>query len=99
MQSIGRRRNGGHCHAPRLRALLGGTALVAATTLPAAGQDATWLQSPGSGDFNTAANWTPAAVPTGTAFFGPSNITSIAFQAFTPTSVGTLQFNPGAPAY
>jgi len=23
-----------------------------------------------SGDFNTGANWTPAAVPTGTAFFG-----------------------------
>jgi autotransporter-associated beta strand protein len=72
-------------------------ALLAA--LPARAQDATWSTAPGSSNFNTAANWTPATVPTGTAFFGASNITSIAFQAFTPTSVGTLQFNPGAPAY
>ena len=38
-------------------------------------------------------------VPTNTAFFGASNTTSIAFQPFTTTSIGTLQFNPGAPAY
>ena len=62
-------------------------------------QDATWLPNPGSNNFNTASNWTPATVPTGTAFFGTSNTTSIAFQSFTTTSVGTLQFNPGAPAY
>ena len=72
-------------------------ALLAA--LPARAQDATWSTAPGSSNFNTAANWTPATVPTGTAFFGASNTTSIAFQAFTTTSVGTLQFNPGAPAY
>lgn len=72
-------------------ALLGG--------MPAHAQDATWLPNPGSNNFNTASNWTPATVPTGTAFFGTSNTTSIAFQSFTTTSVGTLQFNPGAPAY
>ena len=72
-------------------------ALLAA--LPARAQDATWSTAPGSSNFNTAANWTPATVPTGTASFGASNTTSIAFQAFTTTSVGTLQFNPGAPAY
>jgi autotransporter-associated beta strand protein len=72
-------------------------ALLAA--MPAYAQDATWSQTPSSGDFNTAANWTPATVPTGTAFFGASNTTSITFQPFITTSIGTLQFNPGAPAY
>jgi hypothetical protein len=80
--------------------LLTTTAAVALlAALPARAQDATWLVNPGSGNFNTAANWMPPTVPTGTAFFGASNTTSIAFQAFTTTSVGTLQFNPGAPAY
>jgi autotransporter-associated beta strand protein len=80
--------------------LLTTTAAVALlAALPARAQDATWSTAPGSSNFNTAANWTPATVPTGTAFFGASNATSIAFQAFTTTSVGTLQFNPGAPAY
>ncbi len=80
--------------------LLTTTAAVALlAALPARAQDATWSTAPGSSNFNTAANWTPATVPTGTGFFGASNTTSIAFQAFTTTSVGTLQFNPGAPAY
>ena len=39
---------------PLLRAALASLALIAAA-LPAAAQDATWLQNPGSGDFNTAA--------------------------------------------
>ncbi|MDB5582581.1 MAG: hypothetical protein JWR80_7757 [Bradyrhizobium sp.] len=34
--------------------------------VPAIGQDATWLANPGSPDYNTATNWTPVAVPTGT---------------------------------
>jgi autotransporter-associated beta strand protein len=72
-------------------------ALLAVTSAHA--QNATWNATPSSGDFNTAANWTPATVPTGTAFFGASNITSITFQPFTTTSIGALQFNPGAPAY
>ena len=37
--------------------------------------------------------------PTNTAFFGASNTTLISFQPFTTTSIGTLQFNPDAPAY
>jgi autotransporter-associated beta strand protein len=80
--------------------LLTTTAAVALlAALPARAQDATWSTAPGSSNFNTAANWTPPTVPTGTASFGASNTTSIAFQAFTTTSIGTLQFNPGAPAY
>src|SRR5271157_4463189 len=67
-------------------------------TVVAHAQNATWLLNPGSGDFSTAANWAPAAVPTGTATFGVSNTTTITFSA-NNTSVGTLQFNAGAPTY
>jgi autotransporter-associated beta strand protein len=66
---------------------------------PAHTQDATWLLNPGSGAFNAATNWNPATVPTNTATFGASNATSILFQPFITTSIGTMQFNPGAPAY
>src|SRR5262249_3907459 len=72
-------------------------ALLAATSAHA--QDATWLLNPGSNTFNTASNWNPAVGPTNTAIFGASNTTPILFQSFTTTSIGTLQFNPGAPAY
>ena len=72
-------------------------ALLAATSAQA--QDATWLLNPGSGSFNTATNWNPAVVPTNTAIFDASNTTFILFQPFTTTSVATLQFNSGAPAY
>jgi len=72
-------------------------ALLAATSARA--QDATWLLNPGSGSFNTATNWNPAVVPTNTAIFDASNTTFILFQPFTTTSVATLQFNSGAPAY
>ncbi len=76
--------------------LLAGTALAVLTTLPAAAQDATWLANPGSGDFNTAANWNPS-VPTGTAFFGASTITSLSFSA--DATVGGWTFNSNAPVY
>src|SRR5258708_30833925 len=76
--------------------------LLVASTLtvgasPAAAQDATWLANPGSGDFNTAANWNPAAVPTGIALFGTSNTTALSFSA--DTTIGGWTFNPGASAY
>jgi len=90
-------RNGGGAMRAHLLTTTAAVALLAA--LPARAQDATWSTAPGSSNFNTAANWTPATVPTGTAFFGASNITSITFQPFITTSIGTLQFNPGAPAY
>ena len=70
---------------------------ISICTVGAQTQNATWLLTPGSGDFNTAGNWSPPTVPTGTATFGASNTTTITFS--TNTSVGTLQFNAGAPAY
>jgi fibronectin-binding autotransporter adhesin len=62
-------------------------------------QNATWLPFPnlGSSDWNTAANWAPAAVPMAIATFGASNITSITFSK--SASVGGLQFNAEAPGY
>jgi autotransporter-associated beta strand protein len=78
--------------------LLTTTAAVALlAALPARAQNATWLLNPGSGDFNTAGNWTPATVPTGTAFFGTSNTTALSFSA--DTTIGGWTLNPGASAY
>ena len=81
--------------------LLATTALVAAAALlpgAARAQDATWLANPGSGDFNTAANWNQAAVPTGTAVFGASSDTNLSFSAGS-TTVGGWTFNAGASDY
>src|ERR1700730_4824539 len=97
MRVFGRFCTGGGAMRAHLLTTTAAVALLAA--LPARAQDTTWLVNPGSGNFNTAANWTPATVPTGTAFFGASNTTSITFQPFTTTSIGALQFNPGAPGY
>src|SRR5438128_546058 len=74
--------------------LLAGVCLA---PLGAYAQDATWLTNPASGDFNSAPNWTPATVPTGTAFFGPSTVTSLSFSG--DTTLGGFTFNAGAPAY
>jgi autotransporter-associated beta strand protein len=75
---------------------LAGAALIVAA-LPALAQDATWLANPGSNLYNAFANWTPATVPTGTAFFGASNTTSLSFED--DATVGGWTFNAGAPAY
>ena len=75
-------------------ALLAGTAL---TALPAMAQDATWLANPGSSNFNSAANWSPSSVPSGTAFFGVSNTTTVDITA--ATTLGGFTFNPGASDY
>ena len=84
--------------AGRMRALLTGVVLIWAAPVAAAPvADATWSTTPGSGDFNTAANWTSGFVPTGTAFFGPSTITGLLFTA--NTTLGGFTFNPGAFAY
>jgi hypothetical protein len=58
---------------------------------------ATWSLSPGSGDWNTAGNWTPATVPnaaTDTATFDLSNTVGVSISA--NTEVDGLVFNSGA---
>jgi len=61
---------------------------------------ATWDQNPTSGDWNTAANWTPQTVPdtpSDIATFATSNQTQIGISAI--TGVGGINFNPGADAF
>jgi hypothetical protein len=80
-----------------IRAIIAGAMLSLGATA-AHSQNATWLPAPGSSDFDTAANWSPATVPTNTATFGASNTTSLTFSS-NATTIGTLQFQAAAPAY
>jgi autotransporter-associated beta strand protein len=84
----------GRSHA--LRTALLASALISAA-VSARAQDATWLANPGTGVFNTAANWDTGSVPTGTAFFGTSDTTSLSFSA--NITIGGWTFNAGAPSY
>ena len=59
--------------------------------------DATWLLGPTSGDWNAAANWSPAAVPDGTANFGPTNTATLTIAA--NTSIGALVFPAVGPPF
>ena len=91
-------RAGARARFGRLRqTLLVTTALIGCSALPAAAQDATWASNPGSNVYGTASNWTPAAVPTGTASFGASNVNTILL--LTDVTIGGWTFNAGAPAY
>jgi hypothetical protein len=79
------------------------SAWTALLPIAVSAQTATWNLTPGSNDFSTAANWTPAVVPSNsnastTAIFGLSNTTNLRFSD-SSSFVGTLQFNAGAPAY
>ena len=61
---------------------------------------ATWDLNPGSGNWNTATNWTPATVPngwSGTATFGLSNTTDVSVSA--NAAVGGITFAPGASSF
>jgi autotransporter-associated beta strand protein len=73
--------------------------LLSAPTATFAGT-ATWDLNPGSGDWNTAGNWTPMTVPnasTDTATFGLSNTTNVSLSA--NSEVNGIIFDPGASAY
>jgi autotransporter-associated beta strand protein len=87
--------------------LLAAITLLSAPSATFAGS-ATWDLNPGSGDWNTATNWTPMIVPNGssdTATFALSNTTAVSISAntevnsiiFTPaaTSPYTITANPG----
>jgi autotransporter-associated beta strand protein len=72
--------------------------LCLASAVPASfAQDATWLANPASGNFSSAANWTPATVPTGFANFGNSSITTLTFSG--SRNLDGFVFETGAPAY
>ncbi len=87
-------------HTPRTVTFVVGALLaifVLSVASKARAQNATWLLTPGSTNWNTAANWAPAAVPTGIATFGLSSVTSLTFSA--NASIGSILFLPGAPTY
>ena len=72
--------------------------LIAAVSVYAG--SATWNLNPGSNDWNTGNNWTPATVPNGsadTATFVTSQTTTI--TPTEPTEVNSIVFNPGASAF
>ena len=61
---------------------------------------ATWDLNPGSNDWNTATNWTPATVPNATtdiATFDASNTTGVLTSA--NVELASLVFDAGAPSY
>jgi autotransporter-associated beta strand protein len=63
-------------------------------------ESATWKQNPTSGDWNTAANWTPSTVPNGPsdiAMFASSNFHNVSLSA--NTEVNVILFSPGASAF
>src|SRR5438105_6148402 len=74
--------------------------ILALTNRFAFAGSATWDLDPISGDWNTAANWTPATVPNGptdVATFELSNQTAVLLSA--STEVAALVFDPGAASY
>jgi autotransporter-associated beta strand protein len=74
--------------------------LVVSQRLSFAGS-ATWSTNPTSGDWATAANWTPNTVPDGAgdvATFGNSNVTDLTVYN-TSVEVGNVVFEPGADPY
>src|SRR5262245_62948180 len=58
--------------------------------------DGTWLPAPATSDWNTGTNWTPGAVPDGTATFNTSSQTSITFSS--STFLSSPDFTP-APTF
>ena len=77
--------------------LLVSFALVAHSTLAGS---ATWNLSPTSGDWTTAANWTPGTIPNGSsdvATFASSSKTAISINSI--VEVSEIVYSPGASAF
>jgi autotransporter-associated beta strand protein len=66
--------------------------------ISAKAQDATWGFTPNTSLYKDPSNWTPATVPTGTAFFAATTAPALTITG-TTTVVGGWTFNSGAPAY
>ncbi len=59
----------------------------------------TWSAQPATGEWNTATNWNPAAVPTNTATFATSFQTAITFSPSSAATVNNIEFAADAPPY
>src|SRR5436305_10158800 len=84
----------------RLRFIVAAALLFLAAQRHSLAGSATWDQNPTSGDWNTAANWTPQTVPdtpTDIATFATSNQTQIGISSF--TGIGGINFNQGADSF
>jgi autotransporter-associated beta strand protein len=79
----------------RFAAALAAAGFLLAPALASA-QDATWTGAT-SGSWTNASNWSPASVPTGTARFAQSSITTLTGLA--NQSISTLRFDSNASAY
>ena len=84
----------------RLRLFVAAALLLLAAQRPSLAGSATWATNPISGDWNTAANWTPQTVPSSSsdiATFATSNQREVGFSAI--TAIGGITFEPGADAF
>jgi hypothetical protein len=84
------------CSSIVLRAILLLSCIQVGASAFAAGA-ATWNLDPSNGDWDTDANWVPAAVPGRRATFDISNITDLTFSR--STSIGNIIFNSAADSY
>src|SRR5262245_17754298 len=74
--------------------------LILLNPIPMLAGSATWNLSPTSGDWNTAANWTPATVPNGlsdTATFESSNVNSVSLSS--SVTLNGIVFESGASPF
>src|SRR5439155_19725323 len=86
----------------RLRFLVAAALLFSAAQRHSLAGSATWDQNPSSGDWNTAANWTPQTVPNSTtdiASFDASNVTDLSIGYGSIINLDSAVFDSGAPAY
>jgi fibronectin-binding autotransporter adhesin len=86
----------------RLRFLVAAALLFLAAQRPSLAGSATWSSNPTSGDWNTAANWTPQTVPNATtdiATFNASTVTNLLVDFGSNINVDSVVFDSGAPAY
>jgi autotransporter-associated beta strand protein len=75
--------------------------ILVAAQQKAVAASATWSASPTSGDWSTAANWTPNTIPNGAsdiATFGQSAVTNVAISAGS-VSVDSIVYEAGASPY
>jgi autotransporter-associated beta strand protein len=73
-------------------------ALLIGSAAPVVAQSGTWLTVPFNNNWNSGFNWSGNNVPTVTASFGTSSITSISLISSSAT-VNNIVFNSGASAY
>ncbi len=85
-----------------LRLFVAAALLFLAAQRPSLAGSATWNQNPSTGDWNTAANWTPQTVPnsiTDIATFNASNVTDVTVDFGSNIDVDSVVFDNGASAY